>query len=661
MTETAAFRRMMMARVASLCAVAVLAVAAPAPAQEMPPPTRAAGLYGLALAQGRDGDWAAAARTAARAGAVAQALVEWQRLRSGAGDWRAVSAFAAAHPDWPDLARLRAQAEATLAGTAPPAAVTAFFADAPPATGAGAVALVVAQAALGQGAASEATALHAWRELTLSAAQEAALLAAHGAALAAADAERLDMLLWRRQAAAAERQAARMGGGWPALATARLALAARADGVNALIAAVPAAQAGDPGLAFERFDWRMHNRLHDSAAELILERSEAGRLGRPEAWARGRAFLARQALAAEDARLAYRLAAGHGMEAGAGFADMEWFAGFVALRFLDDPARALEHFRRLRLGVGTPISLSRAGYWEGRAHEALDDPANAEAAHAFAAEFQTTFYGQLSAERVGLATDPALAGAAAAEWRGQGFLDAPLLQAAHLLRGAGDWHAARRFFLQAAEGMAPDALAALAEYALALDEPNWAVNVARIAGGQGVELVRAGFPLTWLAEADLAAPAELVLAIARRESEFDPAVISPADARGLMQLLPATARRMAAQLGEAFEEGRLLSDPAQNARLGAAYLALLIDEFGPGLALVAAGYNAGPGRPRAWIGTLGDPRTMDADALIDWVERVPFAETRNYIMRVTESLIVYRARLGGVDGSPPVTEVLRGR
>jgi soluble lytic murein transglycosylase len=311
--------------------------------------------------------------------------------------------------------------------------------------------------------------------------------------------------------------------------------------------------------------------------------------------------------------------------------------------------------------VGTPISLARAGYWEGRAHEALGDPVNAAAAHAFAAEFQTTFYGLLAAERAGLAMDPALAGTSAVAWRGRDFVEAPLMRAVHLLRGAGEWHLARRFLLHVAEGLGAEDLEALGEYVLDLGEPNWAVNVARVAGAQGIELVRAGYPLTSLAEAELRAPADLVLAIARRESEFDPEVISPADARGLMQLLPATARQMAARLGEGFEESRLLSDPDQNARLGAAYLAVLIDEFGPGVALVAAGYNAGPGRPRTWIGTLGDPRTMDADALIDWVERVPFAETRNYIMRVTESLMVYRARLNGAPVAPAVSTVLRGR
>jgi soluble lytic murein transglycosylase len=629
-------------------------------AQTSAPPTRAEAALAQALERGRTGDWAAAARTAEPAGALAASIVEWHRLRAGEGDWRAVQRFVAAHPGWPDLDTIHARAEPSLAGTAPPQAVVDFFAAFPPTTGAGVVALVASLGTLGRTAEAEAAARRAWTTMVLSAEQEQALRAAHGSALAALDAQRLDMLLWRHQRPGAERLAARMAGGWPALAAARLGLAARASGVDALIAAVPADLAGDPGLAFERFDWRMDRQLHESAGDLLLERSAAGTLGRPEAWARGRAFLARQALAEGTPRRAWALAAGHGLQEGASFADMEWFAGFVALRFLDEPATALGHFQRLRLGVGTPISLSRAGYWEGRAHEALGDPINAAAAYAFAAEHQTTFYGQLAAERAGLTMDPALAGTAAPAPLPAALADSEVLQAARMLRGAGQWHMARLFFMHAA-ATAPDAaLPALAEWALALGEFNWSVRLARIEAARPADLVRAGFPLHPMAQARLPVPVELALAIARRESEFDPDVVSSANAQGLMQLLPGTGAQMAARLGRSFEERQLRGDPAFNVELGAAYLAQLIQDFGSSLALVAAGYNAGPGRPRRWIEDLGDPRRMDADALVDWVERVPFAETRSYIMRVSETLQVYRARRAGGPVPWTVIETLRG-
>lgn len=637
--------------------VAALLLCAPqAEAQGTPPPARAAGHLATALDEGAAGNWDRARRLAAPAGAIAEAVVEWHRLRAGDGDWRAVSAFSAAHPDWPEIDRFHARAEATLAGSAPPQAVRSYFADRAPATGAGAVALVAARGALGDAAGAEAAAVAAWRTLSLSEVEERSLLAAHGRALAAHHDTRLDMLLWRRDRGGAQRQAARMDAGARALAAARLALAARDDGVNALIAAVPASRAGDPGLAFERFDWRMHNQLHDTAATLILERSAAGTLGRPEAWARGRAFLARQALGAGDARLAYRLAAGHGLESGASFADMEWFAGFVALRHLGDAETALRHFLRLRVGVSAPISLSRAGYWEGRAREALGQGANAAAAYAFAAEFATTYYGQLAAERAGLAMPAALAAPDGPVGR---LPDHDLLRAALLLRDAGAWHRARQFYLALGHQVDTADRAALARHAVALGELNWAVTLGRTTGGDIP--VDAAFPIHPMARMDLPVPTDLVLAIARRESEFDPAVISPADARGLMQVLPGTGREVARRMGVAFEDAWLISDPALNVRLGATFLAELRQRFGPGLALVATGYNAGPARPPQWIERLGDPRTMDDDALVDWIERVPFAETRSYIMRVAESMVVYRARLAGAPVAVELTSLLRGR
>ncbi len=650
-----------LAPVTGLAQSAAQAASPVAPLVSPRAPLRADGVTGRALAAGRAGDWARARALAEPAGPVAVALVEWHRLRAGEGDWRDIARFAAAQPDWPGVAGLRNRGEASLSERYPGAeAVIGYFEGRAPATGDGAVTLVRALVEAGRDSEAEAVAVRAWRELALSEGQEAALIARFGAALDGHHAERLDMLLWQGARAGAGRQAARMGAGHRALAAARLALRAREDGVNGLINAVPAALADDPGLAFERFDWRMNRRLHDTAGDLILERSEAGTLGRPEAWARGRAFLARQALAAGDARRAYRLAAGHGLDDGASFADLEWFAGWVALRWLDDPATALRHFQRLRVRVGSPISLGRAGYWEGRAHEAMGDTEAARLAYAFAAEHQTAFYGLLAAERIGLPMDPVLAGepprAAARDLAGT-----PLLQAALLLRGAGEWHAARSFLLALARQLDGPGLAALGEVTLALGEPNWAVNVSKLAATREEVLVRAGFPLTSLGEADLPAPSDLTLAIARRESEFDPAVVSPANARGLMQVLPGTGEMMARRLGIGFQESRLTTDPEFNARLGAAYLAQLIDEFGPALTLVTAGYNAGPGRPRNWVRDLGDPRRMDRDALVDWIERVPFAETRNYIMRVAESLYVYRARLNGGPVEIRLYDDLRGR
>ena len=643
-------RKLALATMVALTCSGGFVTALPASAsQATPPPMRAAGLLARALEEAGRENWATAFIVAQNAGPLAVALVEWQRLRAGEGDWRAVLDFAAVHPDWPGIGWKFRQGEEGLATAPPPAeAVIAYFADHAPATTEGALTLLAALQATGQGSAAADLARRIWRSHDLDADQQAALLAGFGAVLAPLHAERLDTLLWRGASGQVGRLLPLMGQGHARLAAARLGLRNRVDGVNALIAAVPAALADDPGLAHDRFQWRLAAGMHDTAAELMLERSAmpAG-LGRPEAWARGRALLARRALGEGNAQLAYRLAAGHGLQSGAQFADLEWLAGFIALRRLNDPAAALRHFQTLRVSVGTPISLARAGYWEGRAHAALGDAETAQAAYAFAAEHQTTFYGILAAEAAGLPMDPALAGnEPVPDWRAAAFRQSSLLQAALLLREAGEWHLARRFVLHLAQSLPATELAALAHLAMDLDEPNWAVNIAKIAAQQEIVLPRVLFPITALADQGLPVPTELVLAIARQESEFDPRAVSPADARGLLQVLPGTAQMMARRIGTEYSESRLTTDGPYNARLGAEYLAQLTEEFGRSWVLVAAGYNAGPGRPRRWMQDLGDPRNASVDP-IDWIESVPFAETRNYIMRVMEALWVYRARLNG--------------
>ena len=234
------------------------------------------------------------------------------------------------------------------------------------------------------------------------------------------------------------------------------------------------------------------------------------------------------------------------------------------------------------------------------------------------------------------------------------------MQAAILLQQAGDRALAKRFLLHLAGGLTAQELGQLGDMALSLDEPHFAVLIGKQAAERGIILPRVHFPVTDLVPDGLAVSRALALSIARRESEFDPGVISPAGARGLMQVMPETARMMATRLGKGFDRARLTSDPAYNAALGSEYLKVLLDEFGPSIALIAAGYNAGPARPRAWVEKFGDPRRADVDVL-DWVEMIPFSETRTYVMRVVEGVVIYRAKLRGTAGPVNVTDELTGR
>jgi soluble lytic murein transglycosylase len=228
-----------------------------------------------------------------------------------------------------------------------------------------------------------------------------------------------------------------------------------------------------------------------------------------------------------------------------------------------------------------------------------------------------------------------------------------------LLR-AGDRNQGKRFLLHLAEGLDAQGLDQLGDMALAMNEPHVAVLIGKQAAERGVILPRAYFPVVDMVPDGLPVSRALALAITRRESEFDPVVVSPAGARGLMQVMPGTAEMMAKKIGTGYAAGRLTSDPAYNVTLGAAYLAELVQEFGPSIALVGSGYNAGPGRPRRWMQEFGDPRSPDVD-VVDWVEMIPFTETRTYIMRVVESLVIYRAKLRGSVGPVRVTSELTGR
>jgi soluble lytic murein transglycosylase len=221
-----------------------------------------------------------------------------------------------------------------------------------------------------------------------------------------------------------------------------------------------------------------------------------------------------------------------------------------------------------------------------------------------------------------------------------------VFKAALLLREAGESALAERFLTHLAESLDEVGSGQLADFAFSVDDPHVALMIAKRAAEYGRVIPRAYYPVVDLGVTDPRVPLELALAIARRESEFDHDVMSGVGARGLMQVMPATAEEVAGKLDIDFDNGRLLNDPVYNARIGKAYLAELIEMFGPNYVLVSAAYNAGPSRPTRWMSERGDPRSAGVD-VVDWIENIPFTETRNYVMRVMESLPVYRARLAG--------------
>ncbi len=604
-------------------------------------------------------DWDNAA--AAAEGQLSKDLIEWMRLRAGAGKLGDFEAFLSRRPDWPGLALLREKGETAVLRSSDPNRVLAYFAGQLPRAPDGSLALVKAYLALGRAADAETEAIRAWTELEFTAPEEDALLALMPDALSVAHEVRLDRVLWADRVPEAKRMLPRVGPDWRALALARMALRAMDANASALVDAVPKSLAGDAGLAFERFQWRMKKDRTADATALILDRSDtAAHLGDPAAWADRRATLARNLMRAGQPRDAYKVAARHQLTEGQDYADLEFLAGFIALRKLNDPDTALKHFVNLQAAVATPISVSRAMYWQGRAHEAKGEKKSAKTAYTAAAQNQTAYYGLLAAERLGQTLDASLlSDNRPADWRNASFAGSSVFQVARLLVRAGDRSLGKRFLLHLAEDLSAGELDQLADYALEANEPHIAVLIAKQSAERGIILPRAYFPLTDMVPDNLPISRALALSISRRESEFDAAVISPAGARGLMQVMPGTAKQIAPTAGLPYEPGRLTSDPAYNVALGSTYLRSLVDEFGPSVALVASGYNAGPGRPRRWVSDFGDPRRKDVD-VVDWVETIPFTETRTYVMRVAESVVIYRAKLKGSVGPVRIRSELTG-
>ena len=572
----------------------------------------------------------------------------WFRLseRRTGGRYADYLGFLTDNPDWPRQRTLRHRAEGLMPAELSAAEIRHYFAQHPPVSAYGAERYADALSAAGEQDQARALLQDAWLTSHFPAADERRF-ASRYADLLSADLQRarLDRLIWDGRLNAAARQAARVDPAHRALALARLKLARMESGVDAAIAAVPAELRTHPGLIYERARWRQRKDRH--ADVIALLDPPIADAPHADQWWRMRHWAARRALDQGDVSVAYRIAAHHGLAGGLGFAEGEWLAGWIALRWLREPGTALPHFTRLYHGVSTPVSRARGAYWAGRAAEAAGAGEDARLWYETAARSLTTYYGQLAAERLSanfflaLPRPPRPSGLAA-----RAFAADELVRAVKRL--AHYRHANRidpLFDTLLARATTPERAQLTADLAAQLDRPDLAVRAARQVRRQGIILPDHLYPVIQLPQRPgFAATTEpLVLAIVRQESGFDPTAVSRAGARGMMQLMPATARQMALSL-DLDPDRHSLDDPAFNLLLGSAYMDRLVRRYDGSLLLAVAAYNAGPGRVSGWLKRYGDPRAAEVDP-IDWVETLPFAETRNYIQRVFEGLTVYRHRM----------------
>jgi soluble lytic murein transglycosylase len=610
-----------------------------------------------ALASAKRGDITnARAAIASLSDPVAKKLATWALVDSAADSLSFFEVDQARRDlaGWPRGARRQLAAEKLLETSGQsPAQIIAWFGGGEPQTAEGAMALASAWQATGRQKEAQDLIRRTWRDKIFEIGPQRAMLARFGTWLTQDDhVRRADILLYGAQGPAAREMLPLLPPDQLQLAQARMAFRSGSANANDLAAALPGDLSRHPGVAFERASYYRQRNLESLALAAVP--------GFPSDLAHGdmaeriwaeRYRLILFALKNGDSSGAYVAAANSGLTSGGPAADAEFYAGWIALTRLKDPARAVVHFTNLEKIGQSPITRGRAFYWLGRTAEARGDRAAADSYYGQGAQYYTTFYGQLAAEKLGrklvLGTDPRLTDADRSR-----FESRDTIRAIRLLNEIGDRNLFKTFVLAL-----DDILPTVEEQALLVDlvrnygDQDTSMKVVRTGAQRGFILPERGYPLRTPPSVAGAPELALTLGITRQESGFDPSVRSGADARGMMQLLPATAASVARGLGMSFEAS-MLYDADYNMQLGQAFLGRQISNFAGSYPMAIAAYNAGPGRPPQWVAFCGDPRGAATDP-VDYIECIPFSETRNYVMRVMEGMQVYRARLAG--GSAPIT------
>ncbi|QOZ53076.1 lytic transglycosylase domain-containing protein [Bradyrhizobium sp. CCBAU 53338] len=580
-----------------------------------------------------------------------QKVADWFMLRhsESTAPFKRYAAFLAANPDWPSAALLRKRAEARLWQEKSDAATVHAFTMDRPTSAKGSFAL--ARVLLAEGDSDRATRLvrAAWRSEELSErSEEDSYEAFHDLLRPEDHRARMDKRLGAKDYAGARRAAKRLGEDALAIVKACAAVNGKASKAKDYLDDVAADARRDLGYVLCRAQWHLQKDHIDDAAEVILAASPDTMAAQDtDAWWRERRLLARKLLDQGKSRTAYdvvRAAAVPAMEVYR--VDYHFMCGWIALRYLDDPRAAMAHFAAIDEGSANPIALARAHYWRGRAAEAMGATADARQSYKAAARYPTAYYGQLARARLGLeglelrAPSPVLAAADTlpADER---------VRAADMLYGIGE----RDVVLYYAEDFAKEstdvaALEALGELARQRNDARVMLEVGKSALARGLALDHYAFPTIGIPEHKQVAPAietSVIYSVARTESSFDQRDKSSANAVGLMQVTPEAGRDTAKRFGVTYDWDKMVSDPVYNTQMGAAELSALLSEYRGNQIMTFAGYNAGRGRVREWVQAHGDPRDPKVDP-VDWVERIPLSETRNYVQRVMENVLVYRAR-----------------
>jgi soluble lytic murein transglycosylase len=591
---------------------------------------------------------------------AARKLVEWLILRSdhSGADSKRYLAFIAANPGWPSLGMFRRRAEAMLwVENIKPEQALSFFKESPPQSGMGR--LVLARALIAQGDNERAGALvrEAWRNHTLSSDAEKQVLERYSEFLSRDDHKaRMEKRLFAGDNDAAMRAAHRLGGADLAIAQARVALNRKGGNVKKLLDAVPAEARHDPGYLFLRAHLLRHeDKIAEAAQVLLSAPHDLAQVHDGEEWWVERRIMSRKLLDLGDARSAYRMVAEAAEPTKENSrVERHFMAGWIALRYLDDPTAAATHFTRIQEVSKHTTSLARSHYWLGRTADALHEPDRARAEYQAAAHASAAYYGQLARARLRL---PALALApppATPDKRSERER-LELVRALEILYALNERSLV--IPLMASLGDSLDdvgTLSALGELAEQRHDARGMLHLGKAALARGLPLDYYAFPTVGVPRYSPIGPGiddAMLYAIIRQESAFDPADWSAAQAMGLMQVTPEAGRDTCKRFSCSYDVKRLKNDIPYNLQVGAAELGGVMQDYRGNYILAFAAYNAGRGRVQEWIARFGDPRDPKVDP-VDWVERIPFMETRNYVQRVMENFQVYRTRFAN---DPPLT------
>lgn len=604
-----------------------------------------------ALAAASRGDVAAVNSMRGGLDRIDQKIVDWYLIRMGSGlPSQAITAFAIANSSWPDPELFRKRAEQALEKENPSADDVIYaFQGSKPYSNRGRIMLARALVAKGRKSEAAQWARYAYRDPKLGDDEQRVLETEFGDLLGQGDYKaRFDMALLKGHAGDAMQAARKLGSGYEALARAGLAVEKKQGNAGSLLNSVPGALQSDPIYVFARAQQaRRLERWQEAADWLTKAPKDPKLLGLPNEWWEEKRIVSRKLLDMGDAKTAYRIVVGHTGSTPANQAEADFHAGWYALRFLKEPSAAMRHFAAVAEDSGKPVTRARALYWMGRAAEA-GGGGSASDYYRKAAEFGFTFYGQMARAKLGM-SDLGIDRTINVTGADQAAIDRDdRFEALRRFGRIGRKDLATTFARHMAETLrTPGQIASMIDMMEKQGWMNLAVSAGKAGAQRGMDMEVRAFPIGVSPSVDTSGLEKaLAFAIMRQESEFNQSVVSSAGATGIFQVMPDTGRDAAKYLNISYNRDAWRNDPAYNIRLGGAYVARLVDNYDGNYVMAIAGYNAGPGRIRDWVREYGDPRTGDVD-VVDWMERIPFSETRNYVQRVLENLQVYRFRLEG--------------